>query len=132
MDPTPALARPTCTGCRRIFGLYSALTTHQRSCKKTNKRASDALTKFQEIIESRKRRRLGDGDHVDQAVVELVPKTVQSGVLGLRDVRQAWLSSTREPHDAYLLFKVSPTYDMDETSNQENFQGAQVIEPVSV
>lgn len=86
---------PTCTGCGRIFGLYSALTTHQRSCKKTNKRASDSLNKFQEIIESRKRRRLGDGDHADrthdywrthQGAAELVPQTAQFGGLGLMEV----------------------------------------------
>lgn len=83
---------PTCTGCGRTFGQYRALTTHQRSCKKTNKRASDALGKFQEIIESRKKRRLDVGDeHATPAQLqspeELGSQTVQFGSLGLRDVR---------------------------------------------
>lgn len=94
---------PTCTGCGRTFGQYRALTTHQRSCKKTNKRASDALGKFQEIIESRKKRRLDVGDeyatpaHLQshRTTEELVPQTVQVGGLGLRDVRQMQLNAIK-------------------------------------
>lgn len=94
MDLYPS---PTCDGCGRTFGQYNALTNHQRSCKKTNKRTSDALNKFQGIIETRKKRRLDHNSHADATQLhlspsggtrDLVPKTVRFGGLGLEDVSQ--------------------------------------------
>lgn len=97
--------RPTCAGCGRTFGQYSALTNHQRSCKTTNKRASDALNKFQELLEKRKKRRLDDSGLANAAqlhpspeldVTELIPQTIRFGGLGLREVHEVWLDIAEE------------------------------------
>lgn len=46
--------------CGRTFSLHNALSNHQRTCSTTGRRVSGALTKFKELFEGKKRRRLQD------------------------------------------------------------------------
>lgn len=45
-------------GCGRVFAQYNALSNHQRSCRATKKRVLDVLSKAQDTLQARKRRRL--------------------------------------------------------------------------
>jgi hypothetical protein len=55
MDLPPAWCQ-TC-GCGRAFSTPQAYTNHERTCQKTKKRFSSALTKAKEVWASKKRRK---------------------------------------------------------------------------
>jgi hypothetical protein len=54
--------------CGRAFSQTYAFTNHQRTCKKSKKRLSDALAKAQQVWQMRKRRRCISDAEVDVEV----------------------------------------------------------------
>lgn len=75
----------TCS-CGRAFTQHNALSNHQRHCQKLKKRLSGALTKFKDLLGSRKRRRVDADEDPVLAVQSTLGVGGSLGHLGLRTV----------------------------------------------
>lgn len=73
----------TCS-CGRAFVQHNALSNHQRRCQKSRNRLSGALSKFKDLLDNRKRRRIDPDDDIPPPVSTIPLVDNQLGHLGLR------------------------------------------------
>lgn len=93
----------TCS-CGRAFTQHNALSNHQRHCQKSKNRLSGTLSKFKDLLGSRKRRRVDADDDIALASQSMLGVGNQLGDLGLRMVSPRSTSSVGHLLTLFLGF----------------------------